>query len=321
MSARIIAISGYVDERQHSSVPAVSVVKQLNVGDSGQERTGQTDVASSYPVSFVPLFERPEVQEWLRRFFGALIPPVIGLTVFLGAWALLASSTDYLPGPGKTWQAAKLLFAHPFYVNGPNDMGVGWNVYNSLKRVGLGFGMAALVGIPLGFLLGRFAAMSRAFNPIISLLRPVSPLAWLPIGLAVFQAANPAAVFTIFICSIWPMIINTALGVVSVPQDYLNVARVLRLSEWKVFTRILLPATIPFVLAGAKLSLGIAWLAIVASEMLTGGTGIGFWLWDEWNNLNMEHILIAIGVIGVVGLVLEKGMSMVASRFDYRTGS
>lgn len=267
---------------------------------------------------FVPLFERPEVQDWMRRVLGALMPPIIGMAVLLGIWSAVASGTDYLPGPAKTWQSAQALFANPFYVNGPNDMGVGWNVYYSLKRVGLGFGLAALVGIPLGFLLGRFAALSRAFNPIISLLRPVSPLAWLPIGLAVFQAANPAAVFTIFICSIWPMVINTAVGVASVPQDYLNVARVLKLSEWKVFTRILLPATVPFVLTGAKLALGIAWLVIVASEMLTGGTGIGFWVWDEWNNLNMEHIIIAIFIIGVIGLLLETGMSRLAARFDYR---
>jgi len=305
MSAQVIVMASYADERKSSVAPIAESVDEVIV-------------ATRYPASFVPLFERPEVQEWLRRFFAALIPPVIGMAIFLAAWSLVAAGTDYLPGPMKTWEAARLLFAHPFYINGPNDMGVGWNVFNSLKRVGLGFGMAALVGIPLGFLLGRFAAMSRAFSPIISLLRPVSPLAWLPIGLAVFQAANPAAIFTIFICSIWPMIINTMLGVISVPQDYLNVARVLRLSEWKVFTRILLPATIPFVLAGAKLSLGIAWLAIVASEMLTGGTGIGFWLWDEWNNLNMEHILIAIIVIGVVGLFLEKGMTLIARRFDYR---
>ena len=199
------------------------------------------------------------------------------------------------------------VFESPFYQRGPNDQGVGWNLLASLARVAKGFGLAMLIGIPLGFVLGRFVALSKAANPIISLLRPVSPLAWLPIGLAIFKAASPAAIFVIFICSIWPMIINTALGVASVPQDYLNVARVLNLSEWKVFTKILLPASVPYVLTGAKLGLGIAWLAIVASEMLTGGVGIGFWLWDEWNNLNMEHILIAIGVIGIVGLLLEQG--------------
>lgn len=255
----------------------------------------------------------------VRRITLSVLPPLVGVLVLLAVWAFASSHSAYLPGPGKTFDSAVEVFKSPFYQNGPNDQGVGWNLLASLQRVGLGFGLAALVGIPLGFMLGRFAStLGRAANPIISLLRPVSPLAWLPIGLAIFKAADPAAIFVIFICSIWPMLINTALGVASVPQDYLNVARVLKLSEWKVFTKILLPASVPYVLTGAKLALGIAWLAIVASEMLTGGVGIGFWLWDEWNNLNMEHILIAIGVIGVVGLLLEQGMTAVANRFDYR---
>lgn len=259
------------------------------------------------------------VRARLVDLFQQSLPPLIGLLVAVALWGLVAATSQgTLPGPIKTFDSAIELFAHPFYVKGPNDQGIGWNLLSSLWRVAKGFGLAALIGIPLGFVLGRFALAGKAMNPVISLLRPVSPLAWLPIGLAVFKAANPAAIFVIFICSIWPMIINTALGVASVPQDYLNVARVLRLSEWKVFTKILLPASIPYVLTGAKLALGIAWLAIVASEMLTGGVGIGFWLWDEWNNLVMEHILIAILVIGTVGLLLERGMTAVADRFDYR---
>lgn len=254
-----------------------------------------------------------------RAILGAVLPPLWGIGGLILVWALVAKFSDYLPGPGSTLMSAIEVFSDPFYRKGPNDQGVGWNLLASLGRVAQGFGMAALVGVPLGFVLGRFTAINRAFQPIVSVLRPVSPLAWLPIGLAVFQSANPAAIFTIFICSIWPMLINTALGVASVPQDYLNVARVLKLSEWKVFTRILLPASVPYVLTGAKLALGIAWLSIVASEMLTGGVGIGFWLWDEWNNLNMEHILVAIGVIGVVGLLIEQGMNFIASRFDYRS--
>ena len=259
------------------------------------------------------------LSQQLTTLFGALLPPLVAFAVLLLIWAGIAQTTDYLPGPGKTFASAVELFANPFYRNGPNDQGIAWNLLASLQRVGMGFGLAVLIGLPLGFVIGRFAVFNRALQPIISLLRPVSPLAWLPIGLAVFKAAGPAAIFTIFICAIWPLIINTALGVASVPQDYLNVARVLKLSEWKVFTRILLPASIPYVLTGAKLSLGIAWLAIVASEMLTGGTGIGFWLWDEWNSLNMEHILIAIIVIGLVGLLIEQGMNLIAKRFDYRS--
>jgi nitrate/nitrite transport system permease protein len=209
------------------------------------------------------------------------------------------------------------LLADPVYRNGPNDQGIGWNVLYSLERVGLGFGLAALVGIPLGFAIGRFEFVGRMFSPLISLLKPVSPLAWLPIGLLVFKAANPAAIWTIFICSIWPMVVTTAVGVQRVPQDYLNVARVLALSEWKVVTRILFPSVLPYMLTGVRLSVGTAWLVIVAAEMLTGGVGIGFWVWDEWNNLNVQHILIAIFVIGVVGLLLEQLLVLIARRFSY----
>jgi nitrate/nitrite transport system permease protein len=155
------------------------------------------------------------------------------------------------------------------------------------------------------------------FNPIISLLRPVSPLAWLPIGLLMFKGANPAAIWTIFICSIWPMVINTAVGVQRVPQDYMNVARVLQLSEWKILTKILFPSVLPYMLTGVRLAVGTAWLVIVAAEMLTGGVGIGFWVWDEWNNLNVKNIIVAIFVIGIVGLVLEFALIKLASAFTF----
>ncbi|HEY1148776.1 MAG TPA: nitrate ABC transporter permease, partial [Pseudoduganella sp.] len=190
-------------------------------------------------------------------------------------------------------------------------------VLASLRRVALGFGLAAAVGIPLGFIIGRFKFAYGMFSPIISLLKPVSPLAWLPIGLLVFKAADPAAIWAIFICSIWPMIVNTAVGVQRVPQDYLNVARVLNLSEWKVITKILMPAVLPYMLTGVRLAIGTAWLVIVAAEMLTGGVGIGFWVWDEWNNLNVPHILIAIGVIGIVGLLLEVALVTLAKAVTY----
>jgi nitrate/nitrite transport system permease protein len=233
-------------------------------------------------------------------------------------WQVVAHTRGgQLPGPLQVGEAAMKLFADPFYVKGPNDQGIGWNVLSSLQRVGIGFGLAALVGIPLGFLIGRVAYFNQMASPVISLLRPVSPLAWLPIGLLVFKAANPAAIWTIFICSLWPMVINTAMGVRQIPQDYLNVARVLNLSEWKVFTQILFPAVLPYMLTGVRLSVGIAWLVIVAAEMLTGGQGIGFWLWDEWNNLNVAHIIVAIFVIGGVGMLLEALLMTLARRFDY----
>jgi nitrate/nitrite transport system permease protein len=246
-----------------------------------------------------------------------VFPPIVGLALLVGVWGLLTSKGGSFPTPAATFDAAVQLFADPFYRNGPNDQGIGWNVLNSLQRVAMGFGLAALVGIPMGFIIGRFTVINRMVSPLISLLRPVSPLAWLPIGLLVFKSANPAAIWTIFICSIWPMIINTAVGVQRVPQDYLNIARVLNLSEWKVITRILLPAVLPYMLTGVRLSVGTAWLVIVAAEMLTGGVGIGFWVWDEWNNLNVQHILIAIFVIGVVGLLLEQLLIAVARRFTF----
>lgn len=253
----------------------------------------------------------------LRPLLQRVIPPCCGLLLLLAVWQIAALNSHGFPTPWSTWQAALVLFADPFYNAGPNDQGIGWNVLASLQRVAIGFGMAALVGIPAGFLLGRFTFLARMLNPIIALLRPVSPLAWLPIGLLLFQRAEPASSWTIFICSIWPMIINTAEGVLRIPQDYLNVARVLNLSEWTVMRKILFPAVLPAVLTGVRLSIGIAWLVIVAAEMLTGGLGIGFWIWNEWNNLNVENILIAIVIIGVVGLLLEQALMLLARRFSW----
>lgn len=253
-----------------------------------------------------------------NAWFMVVLPPLCGLALLVGLWAMVAVSTKgSIPGPYETGLQAIDVFSDPFYRKGPNDQGVGWNVLMSLQRVAMGFGLAALLGIPAGFLIGRFEFLSRMFNPLISLLRPVSPLAWLPIGLLVFKGANPAAIWTIFICSIWPMIINTAVGVQRVPQDYMNVARVLNLSEWRIVTTILFPAVLPYMLTGVRLAVGTAWLVIVAAEMLTGGVGIGFWVWDEWNNLNVKNILIAIFVIGGVGLALEYALIRMATAFTY----
>ena len=258
-------------------------------------------------------YRRFEAPEWLLQ----VIASALGFALFVCAWAAIAKYGGRIPGPAAVWDAAVTIFSDPFYQKGPNDQGIGWNVLSSLKRVGIGFGLAALVGIPLGFLIGRFRFLSDMAAPMIAILKPVSPLAWLPIGLLLFKAASPAAIYAIFICSLWPMIINTAVGVRQVPQDYLNVARVLNLSEWKVFTKILFPAVLPYMLTGVRLSIGIAWLVIVAAEMLTGGVGIGFWVWDEWNNLKVEHIIIAIFTIGIVGLLLEQALMLIARRFSY----
>lgn len=270
-------------------------------------------VAVAAPVQAAP---RKPID--LRAFWMRVLPPLAGFGLLLLVWELIAmNSTTGFPSPLATGKQALTVFADPFYSKGPNDQGVGWNVLSSLQRVAMGFGLAALVGIPAGFAIGRFEFLSRMFNPLISLLRPVSPLAWLPIGLLVFKGANPAAIWTIFICSIWPMVINTAVGVQRVPSDYMNVAKVLNLSEWKILTKILFPAVLPYMLTGVRLAVGTAWLVIVAAEMLTGGVGIGFWVWDEWNNLNVANIIIAIFVIGVVGLVLEFALIKIATAFTF----
>ncbi len=273
--------------------------------------------APSAPAAAAP---RDLAAAWQQRFGSlvqSLLPPVLGFGLLLVLWSIFAQGNPGIPSPQETWLQAQEIFRDPFYRKGPNDQGVGWNVLASLQRVSIGFGLAALVGIPLGFVIGRFEFLSRMFNPVISLLRPVSPLAWLPIGLLVFKGANPAAIWTIFICSIWPMVINTAVGVQRVPQDYMNVARVLNLSEWKIATTILFPAVLPYMLTGVRLAVGTAWLVIVAAEMLTGGVGIGFWVWDEWNNLNVKNIIIAIFVIGLVGLLLEWALIRLASAFTF----
>ncbi|WP_018608986.1 nitrate ABC transporter permease [Uliginosibacterium gangwonense] len=260
-----------------------------------------------------------KLNDSLGILMHTVLPPLLGFVLLLGIWSIVSMTNKGIPTPQTVWHAAVVLFSDPFYSNGPNDQGIGWNILSSLRRVGIGFGIAAMVGIPMGFLLGRFQFLSRALDPIISLLRPVSPLAWLPIGLLVFKRADPAATWTIFICSIWPMILNTAQGVQRVPQDYMNVARVLNLSELKIITKILFPAVLPYMLTGIRLSIGTAWLVIVAAEMLTGGVGIGFWVWDEWNNLKVEHIIIAIFVIGLVGLLLEHALLWIARRFSYES--
>jgi nitrate/nitrite transport system permease protein len=288
---------------------------------AGQSSPASAAVAVANPTGkpVQPAVAAPAARmpfDW-RGLWLKVLPPFFGMALMVGIWALATMNSTSFPTPAATFEAAVKLFSDPFYSNGPNDQGIGWNILFSLERVAVGFGLAAAVGIPMGFVIGRFEFVNRMFSPLISLLKPVSPLAWLPIGLLVFKAANPAAIWTIFICSIWPMVVNTAVGVQRVPQDYLNVARVLNLSEWKVMTRILFPAVLPYMLTGVRLSVGTAWLVIVAAEMLTGGVGIGFWVWDEWNNLNVKHIIIAIFVIGIVGLALEYLLITLAKRFSF----
>lgn len=310
MSAISLKQESISDIMQDKSTVITNAGSATNAAPSAQP----APVSTTQEVPSKPSFK---LSKAVNAFLAHTIPPLIGLLLLIAVWSLISQQSPQLPGPAKTWDAAVELFKDPFYVNSPNDVGIGWNILNSLERVGLGFGLAALVGIPLGFIIGRFSFMAKMTAPIISLLRPVSPLAWLPIGLLVFKAADPASIWVIFISAIWPMIINTAVGVSKVPQDYMNVAKVLNLSEWKIVTKILFPSVLPYMMTGVRLSIGTAWLVIVAAEMLTGGVGIGFWVWDEWNNLNVEHIIIAIFIVGIVGLLLELALTAIAKRFSY----
>lgn len=248
-----------------------------------------------------------------------VVLPMVTFGIVLALWSFLGSQVaPALPGPLATWEEAKYLFAEPFHQHGPNDMGIGWQVTYSLGRVLAGFGLAMLVAIPMGFLMGMSRNCHRAWQPLVQILRPVSPLAWLPIGLLVFESSNPSAIFVIFITCMWPTMINTAAGVRAIPEDYMNVARVLRLNGWEIMRRILLPATLPHIITGMRLSLGIAWMVIVAAEMLTGGVGIGYFIWAEWNNLLVESIIVSIIVIGIVGILMESGMNLLQRVLDYR---
>src|SRR6187551_4121633 len=242
--------------------------------------------------------------------------PAVGALLLLGLWAVSSASwSKNLPSPAKTWEVSRPYVVAPFEKRGELDQGVIRFAWYSLILVAKGYSLALLLGTPLGFVLGWSKLFSKSFDPIIQVLRPVSPLAWLPLGLVLFEKSHPAALFTIAICAMWPTVLNTALGVRSIPQDYLNVARVLQLSPAKTFFKVLLPAALPYMFTGFRLSLGIAWLVIVAVEMLTGTPGIGGFLWQEYNALIYEHIILCIITIGVVGFALDRVMGLIERRF------
>jgi nitrate/nitrite transport system permease protein len=241
--------------------------------------------------------------------------PAVGVLLILGMWAISSASwSKNLPSPVKTWEVSRPYVVAPLEKRGELDQGIMRFAWYSLILVAKGYLLALVLGTPLGFILGWSKLFAKSFDPIIQVLRPVSPLAWLPLGLVLFQKSHPAALFTIAICAMWPTVLNTALGVRSIPQDYLNVAKVLQLSPTKTFFKVLLPAALPYMFTGFRLSLGIAWLVIVAVEMLTGTPGIGGFLWQEYNSLIYEHIILCILTIGIVGFVLDRLMSAVEMR-------
>ncbi len=240
--------------------------------------------------------------------------PAVGLLLALGAWWGLSRAVPDLPSPWKTWEESAVYILQPFEKRGEMDQGIGLLAYYSLMRVAQGFFLGIAIGTPLGLLLGVSKPLTRMLDPLIQVMRPISPLAWLPLGLILFRKSEPAALFAIAVCSMWPTVINTMAGVRAIPQDYWNVAKVLRLSKLTTFTKIVVPATLPYMFTGYRLSLGIAWLVIVASEMLTGTPGIGGFLWQEYNSLIYAHILLAIVTIGIVGFTLDRLMGMAESR-------
>jgi nitrate/nitrite transport system permease protein len=242
-----------------------------------------------------------------------LLLPLVGVGVALLVWWAASAAVADLPSPLRTWEESKLYVLAPFEKRGESDQGIGRLAFYSLKRVAQGFLLGIAIATPLGFLLGMSKALARMFDPVMQVMRPISPLAWLPLGLILFRKSEPAALFAIAVCSMWPTVINTMAGVRAIPQDYWNVARVLRLSPLTTFTKIVVPATLPYLFTGFRLSLGIAWLVIVASEMLTGTPGVGGFLWQEYNSLIYAHILLAILTIGVVGFVLDRLMGMAES--------
>jgi len=256
-------------------------------------------------------------QKAIAKFIAKkIIPPIVAIAIFAVIWQLLVMAGILnLPAPTtvieETWDP---YIINPFFDNGGTDKGLALQIFASLGRVAIGFSLSAIVGISLGILIGSNEFVYNAVDPIFQVLRTVPPLAWLPLSLAALQQSNPSAIFVIFITAIWPIIINTTVGVQQLPQDYRNVARVLKLRGSKYFFKILFPATVPYIFTGLRIGIGLSWLAIVAAEMLVGGVGIGFFIWDAYNSSLLSQIIIALIYVGVVGLLLDRIVAFIASK-------
>ncbi|WP_312947684.1 nitrate ABC transporter permease [Stutzerimonas kunmingensis] len=272
--------------------------------------------ATAEPVSIV----RPSRLAALARRSGRyavqqLVPPLVILLVLGLIWEMLCSGADAaLPPPSQVVAETWELIIDPFYDNGGNDVGLAWQLLASLQRVAVGYMLAVVAGVGLGVLIGQSDWAMRGLDPIFQVLRTVPPLAWLPLSLAGFQDSHPSALFVIFITAIWPIIINTAVGIRNIPQDYRNVAQVLQLNGFEYFKTIMLPAAAPYIFTGLRISVGLSWLAIIAAEMLIGGVGIGFFIWDAWNASRISDIILALVYIGVVGFVLDRLVAFVGQR-------
>ena len=261
-----------------------------------------------------PSFVRTKLLPGLRDVAATLLPPLVMIALLLTVWQILCMKPGAtLPSPTKIWSEAYDLIVDPFFVAGPQDIGLGWRVLTSLQRVAIGYGFAAVIGVMLGTIIGQSVWAMRGLDPIFQVLRTISPLAWLPISLAAFRDSQPSAIFVIFITSVWPIIINTAVGIRNIPQDYRNVARVLRLNHLEFFWKIMIPSAAPYIFTGLRIGIGLSWLAIVAAEMLTGGVGIGFFIWDAWNSSRLSDIVVALVYIGLVGFILDRIVAFIAT--------
>ena len=243
-----------------------------------------------------------------------VVPPLIVIALLMLFWELVCRRTgSALPPPSKVFKDTKELILDPFFDHGGIDKGLFWHLSASLQRVALGYSIAAVVGVALGTLVGQSVWAMRGLDPLFQVLRTIPPLAWLPLSLAAFRDGQPSAIFVIFITAIWPVIINTAVGIRNIPQDYRNVAAVLRLNGFEFFFKIMVPAAAPYIFTGLRIGIGLSWLAIVAGEMLIGGVGIGFFIWDAWNSSHISEIILALIYVGIIGFVLDRIVALIAT--------
>ena len=277
--------------------------------------TVPTATAEVLPLKVVKTgYTKAKLLPTLGAIAAQLVPPLVTLGLILAVWQILCMKPGAtLPSPSKIWTEAYDLIVDPFFVAGPQDIGLGWRVLVSLQRVMIGYGLASVIGIMVGTIIGQSVWAMRGLDPIFQVLRTISPLAWLPISLAAFRDSQPSAIFVIFITSVWPIIINTAVGIRNIPQDYRNVAAVLRLNHLEIFWKIMIPSAAPYIFTGLRIGIGLSWLAIVAAEMLTGGVGIGFFIWDAWNSSRLSDIFVALVYIGGVGFILDRAVAGIAT--------
>ena len=285
----------------------------MNVSARGKIRPAPMPIAAVVALPVRPVRRRRLLTAAID-VAERLVPPAVVVSILLIVWELLcARKGSSLPPPSRVLAETWDLIVDPFFDRGGIDKGLFWHLSASLQRVGLGYALAASVGVAVGTLIGQSVWALRGLDPLFQVLRTVPPLAWLPLSLAAFRDGQPSAIFVIFITAIWPIIINTAVGIRNIPQDYRNVAAVLRLNAIEFFTKIMVPSAAPYIFTGLRIGIGLAWLAIVAAEMLIGGIGIGFFIWDAWNSSHISEIILALTYVGCVGFILDRIVAFTAS--------